>query len=327
MGQSGRGRPVNGGGHARTGVKVALATASAVGIGLLAGCSTASSSTGTSATPGTTATASAAGSASAGASTAAPATSGSSTASSTAAAAAFVPITEPFDPGHAARAKPGPADCASQQTTVAIEQCYEDKTETADAAIDAAQQAGFASLTAAQQAAMNAADSAWLAARPTVCKQAYNTGGTIDGINIASCLLDESTARLDAVKGITRPEAVLKSTDSTMMSDVSWYTTPEGSRIGMVDTQGDQTGGVIIGWMVIAGANGFVVNPAQFRYSDGTFTDAGIIEQPDPSGHHVAAGSQYQFGIDYSRLQSDPNKATTTGGFVYAPGSPAAIWR
>jgi uncharacterized protein YecT (DUF1311 family) len=307
-----------------TGAKVALA-ASAVGIGLLAGCSTASSSTGTSAAQGTTAPASAPGGASsaAGTSTAVP----PSPASSTAAATAFVPITEPFDPGHAARTTSAPASCAGQQTTLAIELCYENKTENADAAIDAAQQASFATATAAQQAAMNAADKAWLAARPTVCGKAYNTGGTIDGINIAACLFDESTARLDAVKGITPPEAVLKSTDSPVMSGVSWYTTPGGSRIGMVDTQGDATGGVIIAWTVIAGADGFVVNPAQFSYRDGAFKDAGIIEKPDPSGHRVAPGTEYTFGIDYSTLTHDPNQAKGAGGFVYAPGAPAAIWR
>jgi len=239
----------------------------------------------------------------------------------------FVPITEPFDPGHAARATSAPASCAGQQTTLAIEQCYDGKTETADAAIDAAQQASFATATAAQQAAMNAADSAWLAVRPTVCKAAYNTGGTIDGINIASCLLDESSARLDAVKGSTPPEAVLKTTDSPSPGDESWYTTPEGSRIGMMDSQGDTSGGgVIIAWTVIAGADGFVVNPAQFFYSDGTFTDAGIIQGTNPSGHHVAPGTEYTFGFDYSHLTSDPNSAKGTGGYVYAPGKPVAFW-
>jgi uncharacterized protein YecT (DUF1311 family) len=306
-----------------TGAKLALTAASAIGIGLLAACSGSGSSTASGAAPGTTATASAASSASAAAGAASAAGAGASPSTSS----AFVPITEPFDPGHAARATSGPADCASQQTTLAISQCYEDKTETADAAIDAAQQASFATAQVAQQVAMNAADQAWLAARSTVCAKAYNTGGTIDNINIASCLLDESTARLDAVKGITRPEAVLKSTDATVMSDVSWYTTPEGSRIGMMDTQGDQTGGVVIGWTVIAGASGFVVNPAQFRYIDGTFTDPGIIEGANPSGHHVAPGTEYQFNVDYSRLKSDPNKATTTGGFVYAPGPQVAVWR
>jgi uncharacterized protein YecT (DUF1311 family) len=238
-----------------------------------------------------------------------------------------VPITEPFDPGHPARATSGPANCASQQTTVAIEQCYNAKTETADAGIDAAQQASFNAGVVAQQVAMNAADKAWLAARGTVCAQAYDTGGTIDGINIAGCLLDESTARLAAVKGMAPPEAVLKVTDSTMMSDVSWYTTPEGSRIGMVDTQGDTTGGVIIAWTVIAGADGFVVNPAQFFYSDGTFKDAGIVEKPDPSGHRVTPGTEYTFGIDYSTVTHDPNQAKGNGGFSYVPGAPVAVWR
>jgi uncharacterized protein YecT (DUF1311 family) len=324
MGQSGWGRPVNGGGHAGTGVKVALAVVSAAGIGLLAGCSTGSSSTGASTAQGTTAASSAASSASAaaGSSTAAPADASPSTSS------AFVPITEPFDPGHPARTTSAPASCAGQQTTLAIEQCFDNKTETADAAIDALQQASFATADVAQQTAMIAADQAWLAARPTVCEKAYNTGGTIDGINIASCLLDESTARLDAVKGVTPTEAVLKSTDSPMMSDISWYTTPEGSRIGVVDTQGDTSGGgVIIAWTIIAGADGFTVNPAQFFYSDGTFTDAGVIQGANPSGHHVAPGTEYQFGFDYSHLTSDPNQAKGNGGYVYAPGAPVAVWR
>ena len=111
-------------------------------------------------------------------------------------------------------------------TTLAIEQCYEAKTETADAAIDAMRQASFAGASAAQQAVINGDDRGWLTARATVCAKAYQTGGTIDGINVGGCLLDESTARLDALKGITPPEAQLKSTDSTSLSQLSWYTTP-----------------------------------------------------------------------------------------------------
>ncbi len=337
MGHSRWERLVHGDGRG-TGVKVAVAAASAVGIGLLAGCGSASSSTGASGTQGATTTATAAGSATSSAAGSASSAAGSASSAAGSASAApsskasgtataFVPITEPFDPGHAAKATSAPASCGAQQSTLAIEQCYEDKAETADAAIDAAQQAKFATASAAQQAAMNVADNAWLAARPMVCEKAYGTGGTIDGINIAACLLDESTARLDAVKGITPPEAVLKSTDVQVLGDLSWFTTPGGSRIGMVDTQGDKTGGVVIAWTVIAGAGGFVVNPAQFFYSDGTFKDAGIIEQPDPSGHRVAQGTEYTFGIDYSALAHDPGKAKGSGGFVYAPGTPAAVWR
>ena len=305
-----------------------LALAAVAAIGLLAGCTGSSATPGTSATAGTSATTGTGATASTGATAGTGATASSaSTAGASSAAVAFVPVTEPFDPGHPARPTSGAANCGSQETTLAIEQCYEAKTETADAAIDAVRQASFASASAGQQAAINADDSGWLAARATVCKKAYQTGGTIDGINIASCLLDESTARLDALKGTTPPEAVLKSTDSPSQSALSWYTTPEGTRIAMMSAQGDETGGAIIEWFIIAGSDGFTVNLAQFSYIDGAFTDAGTaVKGASPSGYRVAPGTEYQFGIDYSRLSADPNQGKG-GGWVYAPGSPVAVWR
>jgi uncharacterized protein YecT (DUF1311 family) len=308
MRQSRDGRPGAVGGSTTISGGLALAAVSASAIVLLAGCGPSSAPAAGSATRSAAATGTPA-------ATTAPT-----------AAVAFVPVTEPFDPGHPAHARSAPASCGGQDTTVAIEQCYEAKTETADAAIDAMRQAGFASASAGQQAALNAADRGWLAARETVCGKAYQTGGTIDGINIAACLLDESTARLDGLKGVTPPTAALKSTDNTSLSDLSWYTTPEGSRIAMTDTQGDATGGAVIAWVVIAGADGFAVNPAQFRYSDGSFTDAGTVQGPNPSGHRVAPGAVYQFSVDYSHLSADPN-AGKGGGWVYAPGTPVAVWR
>jgi hypothetical protein len=128
------------------------------------------------------------------------------------------------------------------------------------------------------------------------------------------------------VKGITRPEAKLKATDSQDPNEMSWYTTPEGSRITMTDTQGDATGGVIIGWTVVGGADGFVVNPKQFYFLDGSFTDPGIVGSPNPAYHRVAPGKEFQFGIDYSKLPKDPNKTLTGSVYVYAPGSPVAAW-
>jgi uncharacterized protein YecT (DUF1311 family) len=300
----------------------ATAAVAAAAIGLLAGCNSSSSS---SAAASATATASASGPAASTGATGA-AASASASASSSASAIAFVPITEPFAPGHPATVKSSPASCDGQSTTLAIEQCFENKTETADAAIDTVRQASFASASAAQQAAINAADSSWLSARGTVCAKAFQTGGTIDGINASVCLLDESTARLDALKGITPAEAVLQSTDSTSLSDLSWYTTPEGSRIAMIDTQGDATGGAIIAWVIIAGSDGFVVNPAQFPYRDGSFTDAGIVQGTNPTGHKVTTGTMYQFSIDYSHLSSAPDKGKN-GGWTYAPGTPVAVWR
>jgi uncharacterized protein YecT (DUF1311 family) len=279
--------------------------------GALAACGSSGTSSSTSGTPA------------ARASTAAATPSGS-TAPAT---AAFAPIVEPFDPGHPAETKAAPATCGSQTTTLAIEQCYEAKTETTDAEIDAVQLASYQSGSPSQRAAILTGDSAWFAARQPVCTKAYQTGGTIDGINVAACLLDESTARLDAVKGITPPEAVLKATDNTEVSALSWYTTPEGSRIAMADTQGDSSGGVIIAWVIIGGGDGFVVNPSQFYFSDGSFTDHGVVQPPNPTYHRVAPGAEYQFEIDYSHLSADPNAAKGMGGYVYVPGTPVAIWQ
>jgi len=240
---------------------------------------------------------------------------------------AFAPIVEPFDPGHPARTRTAPADCGSQPSTLAIEQCYEIKTENADAQIDTATQAAYNGATPSKKAAIVAQDAAWLAARETVCKAAFNTGGTIDGISTSACLLDESTARLAAVTDATATEDTLKSTDSIDPNQLSWYTTPEGSRIAEIDTQGDQTGGVIVSWVIVGGAQGFVVNPKQFFYSDGSFTDPGILEGTSFTFHAVKTGVVYQFDIDYSRLSHDPDAGQGTGGFVYAPGTPVAIWK
>jgi uncharacterized protein YecT (DUF1311 family) len=252
---------------------------------------------------------------------------GGSTGNDTApAAASFVNIVEPFDPGHPARTEPAPASCRSQATTIAIEQCYQTKTENLDVQIDVAQSAKYAAASPAGRGTILAQDSAWLAAREPVCAAAFNTGGTIDGISAAACLLDESNARLDAVKGITPPEARLKSTDSIDPNQQSWYTTPEGSRIAEISTQGDQTGGAVIAWVIVGGADGFVVNPRQFYFQDGSFTDPGIVQGPNPAFRRVATGTKYEFDIDYSKLSKDPNAGKSGAGYLYAPGTPVAVW-
>ena len=246
--------------------------------------------------------------------------------SASVAAAAFADIIEPWDPGHPARSQTAPADCGTQTSTLAIEQCYEVKAENADAKIDAVQQGRYAAASPSARVALLAQDRAWLAARGPVCEAAFQTGGTVDGINVSACLLDESTARLDAVQGIAPPEATLKSTDNTDPGALSWYTTPEGSRIAELDTQGDQSGGAIIAWIIIGGADGFTVNPSQFYFSDGSFTDRGVVQPPNPAFHRVGTGQQYQFEIDYTHLSAAP-AGNPAEGFVYAPGTPVASWR
>lgn len=263
------------------------------------------------------------GSGSAGGGASSPAATGTGTA---AAIAPFVPIVEPFDPGHPARTEAAPASCSGQSSTIGIEHCYQAKTENVDAQIDIAQFARYSSASPAQRKTILAQDSAWLAARAPVCAAAFNTGGTIDGISATSCLLDESNARLDAVKGITPPEARLKGTDSTDPNQLSWYTTPEGSRIAEINTQGDQTGGAVVAWVIVGGAAGFVVNPKQFYFQDGSFTDPGILEPSTPAYYRVPAGKKFEFDIDYSKLGKDPNADKSGAGYFYAPGAPVAVW-
>jgi uncharacterized protein YecT (DUF1311 family) len=240
----------------------------------------------------------------------------------TAAIAPFVPIVEPFDPGHPARVEPAPDTCG-QGTTLAIEKCYETNTENLDAEINAAQAAKYAKASTAGRTAILTEDHTWLAARGPVCQTAFTGGGTAAGISVAACLFDESKARYISVQGISPHEYQLKATDSMDPNALAWYTTPEGSRIAELSTQGDQTGGAIVTWIVVGGANGFVVNPKQFFYMDSPFTDPGAVQPPDPSYHRVPAGQKYQFSVDYTNLAKDPGKS---GGYVYAPGDPVAEW-
>jgi uncharacterized protein YecT (DUF1311 family) len=243
-----------------------------------------------------------------------------------AATAAFVSIVEPFDPGHPARAESAPAGCGGQSTSIEIERCYQAKTENVDAQIDVAQSARYSSAAPAERKTILAQDSTWLAARAPVCAAAFNTGGTIDGISAAACLLDESSARLAVVKGITPAEARLKGTDSTDPNQLSWYTTPGGSRIAEISTQGDETGGAVVAWVIVGGANGFVVNPRQFYFQDGSFTDPGVPEPSTPSYYRVPTGKKFEFDIDYSKLAKDPNADKSAAGYLYAPGHPVAVW-
>jgi uncharacterized protein YecT (DUF1311 family) len=284
---------------------VALAVVSVLAV-TLAGCG----SSGSASSPGTAASSS-------------PAAAGGT---ASAATVAFVSIVEPFDPGHPARAESAPASCGGQSTAIEIERCYQARTENVDAQIDVAQSARYSSAAPAERKTILAQDSAWLAARAPVCAAAFNTSGTIDGISAAACLLDESSARLAAVKGITPPEARLKGTDSTDPNQLAWYTTPEGSRIAEISTQGDQTGGAVVAWVIVGGPNGFVVNPRQFYFQDGSFTDPGVPEPSTPSYYRVPAGKKFEFDIDYSKLAKDPNADKSAAGSLYAPGNPVAVW-
>jgi hypothetical protein len=49
-------------------------------------------------------------------------------------------------------------------------------------------------------------------------------------------------------------------------------------------------------------------------------------EPSTPSYYRVPPGKEFQFSIDYSKLAKDPNADSGGAGYLYAPGSPAAVW-
>ena len=253
-----------GGGRRRYVQAVALAAL----IGLAAGCGSSSSSS----SPGSGTSSS----------TTTPGSAGSTaTATISAAAQPFAAIVEPFDPGHPAQVQqhPGqlrrPVDDARHRAVLR----GQDREHRRRRSTPCSRPRTPAGQPPSRRPSWPRTAPGWpragrCAGRPST-PAAPSTGSAS-----RRCLLDESTARLNAVKGITPPEAKLKATDSIDPNQLSWYTTPEGSRIAEISTQGDQTGGAIVAWVIIGGADGFVINPKQFYYSDGSFTDYGHHRGP-----------------------------------------------
>jgi uncharacterized protein YecT (DUF1311 family) len=248
---------------------------------------------------------------------------GSAGAAGVTAPATFAPIREVWDGNRVARVRPAVAVCSHASTTLALVTCNEDLTENLDVKIDTVRRSQFAAAaTNAARLALNADDAAWLADRATACAVSYPAegGGTIGEIIVSALETKVSQARLDAVQSKPAPTAHLVATDDPDPHFTEYAVTGGGTLIGAIDTQGDETGGVIIAWVVIGGYKGFTVRPGAFTFVDGSFTDKGIVAG-HPGGHHVAAGKEWAFDIDYSRLAKDPHEARGTGRFEYRSGS------
>ena len=241
----------------------------------------------------------------------------------------FQPIREVWAGGAAATAQDATAACRGAVSTLAMETCAEARTENLDVQIDAFRERAFRSArTAGAKAAINRDDAAWLANRIPVCRAGLaGAGGTIVGVVVATCEQDVSGARLAALAGRTVATAQLTATDQVDPAATQFVTAATGTRIGAIDTQGDQTGGVVIAWVVDGGYHGAVVDPSAFTYRDGTFVDRGVVVG-HVAGHVVAPGRQYVFDIDYSRLAMDPHRRSGAGRFEYVSGGEVvAAWR
>ncbi|MGH2871045.1 MAG: hypothetical protein ACRDL5_01110 [Solirubrobacteraceae bacterium] len=243
---------------------------------------------------------------------------------------AFRSIREVWDDNRVARHRDAAAACQGDRSTLAIMTCDEYRTENVDVEIDALRAGAFRlARTASARNAINRDDEAWLANRIPLCEAGYpaHGGGTIVEILEASCETAVSSSRLDAIRGRTVPTAELLATDNIDPEATQYATAATGTRIGALDTQGDDTGGVVIAWIVIGGYRGFVVDPASFAYVDGSFVDPGVV-YGHPAGHRVAAGRKYVFSVDYSRLSDDPNERGRRGRFEYRLGADVVgAWR
>jgi uncharacterized protein YecT (DUF1311 family) len=244
------------------------------------------------------------------------------------ASSAFVPIPSYLNGSGPAQPAPDPGDCTTKASTVDIEGCYAAKIENLDAKINQIQLTRFQGANDTARVAILSDDSSWLAARTPVCNALPQTGGTIDRTNGAICQFNVTTARLAAVQNSAVAVKHLIGSDNPDPSSIAYYTSPGGSLLGMFHSQGDQTGGGIISWHVIGGYQGFIVNPAQFPFVDGSFVDHGVVQGSGVTGHKVATGESYSFSIDYSQLGHDPHASAKTGRFQYAPaGAVKADWQ
>ncbi|MEV6770066.1 lysozyme inhibitor LprI family protein [Nocardia sp. NPDC051030] len=251
----------------------------------------------------------------------------------TAAGTPFVYTVEPWSTdGKPAKAHSALEDCSQKNSTSDIASCYQDHIENTDAAIDALQLARFTKEPESGRADILAEDSAWLAARPNTCN-VFKTGGTIDRITFAKCLLDISEARLADLQGITVPKATLglptfKENHDVKDSDwalADWYTTPKGSRIAATVTSEAQAASTTC-WQIIGGPSGFTVDPTQFYFAKGSEITPGQTpaNKTSPAGHHVAPGENYGFCLSYKGAKARLNQP---GSFTYSPDTPVAEWK
>jgi uncharacterized protein YecT (DUF1311 family) len=221
-----------------------------------------------------------------------------------------------------ARTRPAGPVCGSAVTTLQLVTCNEYLTENVDVKINAVRKQQFdAAPSNAARLAINADDAAWLKNRAVVCAVSYPAegGGSIGQILISQRETQVSVSRFATLQGRPVPTAHLMATDDPDPHATQYASTGSGTLIGAIDTQGDATGGAVIAWVVIGGYKGFTVRTTAYVYVDGSFTDKGIV-LGHPGGHHVAAGQEYAFDIDYSRLAQDPHRARGTGRYQYRSG-------
>jgi uncharacterized protein YecT (DUF1311 family) len=103
-------------------------------------------------------------------------------------------MVEPFSP---------PGTCDQNGTTLEISNCALEQVIDVDSTVNSLQQRRFEETPAAQQAGVLAEYARWLSGRTTKCRAKANTGGTVDAITAAQCLLRSSQDRVETLNDVS----------------------------------------------------------------------------------------------------------------------------
>ncbi|MEG1042572.1 MAG: lysozyme inhibitor LprI family protein [Pseudomonas sp.] len=92
------------------------------------------------------------------------------------------------------------------QTTLAMNDCNGAEIKRQDTRLNAAYKSAMAGLEAEQQGKLRDAQRQWIKYRDANCKLYYSlTGGTIDQLNGAGCVLEMTKARADELLKLSEP--------------------------------------------------------------------------------------------------------------------------
>ncbi|MNJ08483.1 hypothetical protein D3C77_25950 [compost metagenome] len=95
---------------------------------------------------------------------------------------------------------------SSAQTTLAMNDCNGAEIKRQDTRLNAAYKAAMAGLEAEQQGKLREAQRQWIKYRDANCGLYFSlTGGTIDQLNGAGCVLNMTKARADELQNLREP--------------------------------------------------------------------------------------------------------------------------
>jgi uncharacterized protein YecT (DUF1311 family) len=107
------------------------------------------------------------------------------------ATAKYRPVAEPFSP---------PGTCNSNGSTLEMTACVLEQVVDVDSSVDQLQLDRFELAPASKQAALLADDAKWSKHRSATCNATATSGGTLDQLTVAQCLLKVGQARVKALK-------------------------------------------------------------------------------------------------------------------------------